>query len=82
MSVFAIWVVVIEKPSLPAMHQMTTLTVNIMFDILLDEVVLGELSVASLKHQKKIERSHAKLVCRWSGPKSKSKVPCLLRHWC
>lgn len=42
-----IWAVLIEKSSLPAMHQMTTLTVNIMFDIRLDEVVLGELSAGS-----------------------------------
>lgn len=57
MSIFAIWAVLIEKPSLPAMHQMTTLTVNIMFDIPLDEVVLGELSETPDESEREGEES-------------------------
>lgn len=44
---FAIWAVLIEKSSLAAAHQTTTLTVNVMSDIFPDEVELGELLAGS-----------------------------------
>lgn len=56
------------------MHQMTTLAVNIISDILTDEVVLGELSVGCYEHQKR-KQSLSKRVCV-GGPVQSQRTNC------